>query len=850
MQGFLARLLACAVLLTARASIAQVISVSTPWQPIAGAAQDVAVSSKGEVMAVDPNGVVFRRDDKTLGWQTIGRGMVRVALGNDGSAWGVDQQGVVRRYEGSEWRAVGQGAVDIALAPGGNVLVATNNGTLAEFDKAKSTWRALPGAGTRVAVDGKARPWSVGADGAIARRLGEVWIGLPGKARDIAADASGRVVIAGIDGKVYEWLDEGGRWSEITGAETTVALAVAGAQLWRVDAAGKLFAKGSRSKPKPDNDKPVTTPAGPGATPPAAAPDLSAINFTRLATGFLELAIGADGSIFGINQGKELQRWSNAEQRFKTFPGSLGRVGVDANGLPYGLGSGGALVKHDGSAWRTQSIKFPVSDASLLATGEGLVVNAEGLAFRVNLSEALTGYTRVATDAERVMLAADGSFWYLSKLGLPVQCDVLSNCKRYTVRATDLAVGPGGTAFIVDDNQSLRRFNIGTGLFDLVRKGNTARVAVGPNDRPWILDLKGEVWASGQFARDESKDVQQAGQATATSTVTTTETPVTAVAVKQAYIFHTVDVPTSATGYPNLGGGLNNITVGHDDQIIVTGYDEAADPCIAKASGWTGGRNWIYSPGKRTFLYLDALKQVNYQVAIATRNPTQFDGYWRTDPLPAPSGAPAVPVFYASLRACERYFSIAYNTETFTNRLTDILYPFGGFNFLESLKANTEITANTRDITTVVDMDITLDDWLISIYPERKINFKRLGAGFVWGATIEKRADQKFARLGVGATRDVLWATSYEGDVYEYVKASDTFEKRNLFVSDRAQDIGVGKDGSVFIVDTAGRLKKWDKALKSFSTTGLGGVTRVAVMSNGKPVAANFPASQRVYIAR
>ena len=112
------------------------------------------------------------------------------------------------------------------------------------------------------------------------------------------------------------------------------------------------------------------------------------------------------------------------------------------------------------------------------------------------------------------------------------------------------------------------------------------------------------------------------------------------------------------------------------------------------------------------------------------------------------------------------------------------------------------------------------------------------------------RSDRKWARVGVGATKDVLWGVDVDSDVYEYVKSADRFEKRNLLLNDRAQDIGVGKDGSVFIVDLGGNLKKWNPALRSWTPTGRGAVTRVAVTSKGKPVVANFPTAHRVFIAQ
>ena len=413
-------------------------------------------------------------------------------------------------------------------------------------------------------------------------------------------------------------------------------------------------------------------------------------------------------------------------------------------------------------------------------------------------------------------------------------------CERESLAVADLAIGPGGTVYAVDTQGNLQRYNRVSNSFDILRRSVVARVAVGPNDRPWIIEKNGDVWAAHLFERDESGDLALARLTERTVDVTTPEPNNNSGNSAASFTFTEVDVPVSAPGFANLGSGLNDITVGLDDQIIVTGFDASANPCTARTAGWRG-RNWIYSPAQRRFIHLDSFKRVQYQVAIAARNLSSG-----TAP-PTLAGAPAVPAFYGITRACERYYLNEYDNATFTAQ-TAAFFDQGGLSLGQSLQRSSEVTANTRDTNTISDLDVTQDEWVVATFTQRMINF--IGIGSKAGTSSPKRSDQKFARLGVGATRDVLWATTFDSDVYEYVKATDRFEKRNIFEADKAQDIGVGKDGSVFIVDLAGRLKKWDAAQKTFVFTGRSGVTRVAVTSKGKPVVANFPSSQRVSIAQ
>lgn len=819
------------------------------WRPVAGSAQDIAVGGKGEVAAVDPAGLAFRRDVRTGGWQPVGRGMARVAFDASGKLWGIDQQGVLRQFSGTEWRAFGQGAADLAAAPDGAIVVANDAGGLARYDPATSTWQPIPGSARRVAVDARGLVWAVAGDGGIARRLGDIWVGIGGRARDIAADGGGRVVIAGTDGKVYEWTEDLARWDEVAGAADAVAIAIGSGQLWRADSDGKLHAKGVKAISDANQKERGDRTARKGSKEPSRLPDSSPIEFTKVASGLSRLAIGADGSVFGLTATGALRRWSNVERRFNEFPGSLGQLGVDSTGLPFGLGTGGSFVRHDGEAWRMVTLRFGLIDLAITGEENGLAINTEGQLFRLGLKDEGVTYQRLGGDAFQVALAADGSYWYRNPAGLVFQCDPSANCRRQAVRATDIAIGPGGTVFLVDDQANLRRFDAATGLFDMLRRASTLRVAVGPGDRPWIIEKNGDILAAKLFERDESQDALLGKKTESTASVTKADPPASTTPITvfgQTYRFTAVDIPSSAPGYPSLSTYFRDVTVGHDDQIIVTGYDDAANPCTAQTTGWKGS-NWIYSPTKKQFVHLAYLKQVAYQLAIATRNLTTV-GWGTSSAAPALADAPAVPAIYASLRGCERYYTVQYSTTIFAG--DPMLYSEGGLGLLQSILTTSSLTANSRDITLTVDHDITLDDWLVEIFPERKINFLRIGAGYSVSAPIERRTDYKFARIGVGATRNVLWATDVDSNVYEYVPATDRFEQRSILADDRAQDVGVGKDGSVFIVDLAGRLKKWNPALKGFSSTGKTGVTRVAVTSKGMPVVANFPASPRVYIAQ
>jgi hypothetical protein len=833
------------------AALVQAQVTTDAWRPVSftSAVKVVAIGGRGHVGVIDASGNVWRKAAGSLraesAWQQIGTGMVRLAVDATGGFWAVDTQGTVRRLEGNNWRAVGSGASAIAAAADGSMVVATNAATLARYDPGKSSWTALPGSGSRVAVDAQNLIWVVGADGAMARRLDNAWIGVTGQAIDIAADALGNVLMVGRDGKLYEWAEATVRWSEQPGVERAASVAVGAGQVWRIDTDGKLYAKGIRVV-TPDGKVLAERPkSSSGSSNAATIPSTLPIEFVKVAssTALTDLSIGSDGSVYGLNAAGAIQRWSNAERRFNAFPGTLRKIEVNQLGLPLGVSDASTLLRHDGVAWRKINLPFGVFDVSFAGVSSTLAIGADTQLYRLDIKDDNASTVRLVGNVEQAVAAPDGGFWYRNTAGLLFQCDKSAACERRGLSTTDIAIGPGGTVFVVDNQSNLHRYNKQIKDFEILRKGTTVRVALGPGDRPWVIEKNGDVLASQQFARNESGDILLARATEATASVTRAE-PVLAATGLNLFNFLSVDVPISAPGFPNLGAGLLDVTVGLDDQIIVTGFDATADPCRSRADGWKG-RNWIYNPALRTFVHLDYLKRVQFQMAIAGRAVTLG-----TAP-PALAGAPAVPAFYGLARACTRYHLNEYDAATF-NGMTNDFFDVGGLAYSESNLRSNQVTADTRNLTTVLDMDMTLDNWILAIFPERRINFIGIGSNESLNPSgpFPTRDDQKFARIGVGANRNVLWATSFESDVYEFVAATNKFEKRNIFATDKAQDIGVGKDGSVFIVDITGRLKKWDAQQKVFFYAGKSGVTRVAVTSKGKPVVANFPSSQRIFIGQ
>ena len=829
--GFVAALFSIVYPANTMAQIDVQTKLAPKWEVIKGDAVDLGISNKGRVAAVNKAGDVYRYIHQDDRWQRIGQNMKAVAGGAGDNFWGIDRQNNLRLFTGTQWSAIGSGAVDIATDKSGNVYVVTNTKSLAKYDAAKRQWQRIGGTAQHIAVDDDDMVWIITDEGKLARRLDDAWIGLDITATDILTNKADKLLIIKPDGKLYAWDKKSQKFSAYFDKETIKSAAANKGQIWLITAQNKILAQGHEKLRQQTGEGISEGKSGGGSTNEAEVVDSSPITFELVSTTekLSDLSIGQDGSVFGLTSAGEIRRWSNREDRFYDFPGTLKTILVQASGLPLGIGKNDNLLEHDGEAWRQVNLPEELTDFTLFDDDRILAVNSDDRVIR--LSERRTAFELLGTRAQQISAHKDGSYWVVDNVKRVFRCTEQANCTQKNIQAADIAVGPAGSVFVVDNNDVLRRYNQSEDSFEIIAQDQqVSRVALGPRDRPWIINTQGKIYASGYFERDENNDRKLAIKTEATEEVTTEEPNVdgsgSGVQIIESISFDQVSIPTSASGFGNLGSGMLDITVGADDIVLASGY---SDPCENGT-----GRNWVYNSLSRSFNHLDYLKRANLGVMLAVDKLVVATVNGDTPPK---TPAPAIPSLLGEWnKGCsDQSLLLTYVSSVFDDPSAQASQNFDGAVFTTPLNDEQ-----------VPDLDYAADGYVLNIAPNDELEiFKPETADDVgFFDSID------FMRVGVGKTHKDLWVVSTTYNVYEYVEGSDSFELRSINADDKALDVGVGHDGSVFIVNMSGVLKKWNPTAKRFVKTNKSGVTRVAVDSLGNPIVANFPSSQIVYFGR
>ncbi|MFH1805483.1 MAG: hypothetical protein ABID63_11415 [Pseudomonadota bacterium] len=580
------------------------------WVRMPGTAVDISINADGQAYVVSPEGTPWRWDKVEQRWRRMSGNFVRITAAIGNRPWAIDPKGVVFLYNGLWWENKGTDVADVAADTNGNVYIVKTSGDIQKWYGLRSEWQPIEGTAKRIALDGAGQPWIITPDNGIRSFDGENWAALPGFARDIALGGTDVVAISDADGRVRIWNAGQRRWIVVDGVRDASAIGITPeGKIWAIVNDGAIMANGelvseetnrdeedAATNPRaivqeaPTNVAPDILTSVPAATTPAAPPaeaqpvtttetaqtaPQNTSRATNASTGFIDpvtittkdritfintlktataLAIGADGSVFGLDNGSNILRWSNQKKAFDSFPGSLVRIAVDPEGNPWGISALGRVFRHTGSQWK----QIPNATASDIAIGFDdtvLTANSAGRLFRLNAAQ--TRFEMIpASNITLIAAGPDGTPWVVRQDKLVQRCDV-SPCKVYPQKAVSIAVGPDGSVYIVSDINRLMRLDSDDRFQIIQTPGHTpAKVAVGPMGFPWVVSTDDIVLASSYFERDESNDrieaasTSESGTTGTGSTETVVNTTVSSFTFSKNMRFETVSAPGLSPGFP------------------------------------------------------------------------------------------------------------------------------------------------------------------------------------------------------------------------------------------------------------------------------------------------------------
>lgn len=544
------------------------------WENKDTGVADVAADALGNVYIAKVGGEIKKWNPLRSEWRPLEGTARRLTLDSAGLPWAVTGNGRIRAFDGKTWTNLPGLALDIAANGDDTVVIADAEGKLRIWHAAESRWALVPGVHnvSAVAVAPDGGPWAVVAGGVImATTLLVVEERIKtekGHApQAVAPQAQAPQASAPVDSAslaVASALQAAPATPETSAAPPAQAQPLtAPAQTAGAPAAAPPAATGTEAA------KPATVQPDSGltaSTDPAAVTAKGPITFINTRKTASDLAIGKDGSVFGLDAGGNVLRWSNTRRRFEGFPGTLARIAVDPGGNPWGISTLGRVFRHTGELWK-QIPNAIGSDIAIGGDGTVMITDATGGLYRLNA--AMTRFERIPGQGLLVAVAPDGTPWTIRSDSLVQRCGG-SPCTVLPQKATSIAIGPDGSVYVVSDRSRLMRLGADGETFEMVQTpGHTPlRVAVGPNGYPWVVTSAELVLASAFFEREEAQDRAVAAGTAGDTTGSGSTGAVVDVPSSSGFTFSkNMSFDTYSTDF-NV---LDELVVGRNDEVYTYG---------------------------------------------------------------------------------------------------------------------------------------------------------------------------------------------------------------------------------------------------------------------------------------
>lgn len=551
------------------------------WENKDTGVADVAADALGNVYIAKASGEIKKWNPLRSEWRSLDSPVnplaYRIALDMAGNPWAVTRERRIRTFDGNSWVVIPGRAADIAIGGDDTAVIADADGRVRTWNVTQRRWQLVAGIDgvTAVAAAPDGGPWAVVKDGVI---MATTLLIAPEKIKQEegrAPENQAPQAVAPVDSAPVAVA------SSVAAAPATPAAVVAPSVQVQsatasVQTAGTLTVPPAVASPATSTTgQTVTTAVAPtsptmGTTDPFATTAKGDITFVNTQKSASVLAIGRDGSVFGLDVGGNVLRWSNSRKRFESFPGTLVRIAVDADGNPWGISTLGRVFRHTGNLWK-QIPNATGSDISIGAGGTVVIADASSNLYKLNA--AMTRFERISGKGLLVAVAPDGVPWTIRSDSLVQRCATLP-CVVFGQKAKSISIGPDGSVYVVSDRGQLMRLGADGKTFEAVRTpGHTPlRVAVGPSGYPWVVSTAKFALASTYFQRNEQNDRTIAASMGGNTTGTGSTSAVVDVPSTTSFTFSkNMSFETYTPGVVNFEG----MAVGENGKVFVLGSDNS-----------------------------------------------------------------------------------------------------------------------------------------------------------------------------------------------------------------------------------------------------------------------------------
>jgi hypothetical protein len=180
--------------------------------------------------------------------------------------------------------------------------------------------------------------------------------------------------------------------------------------------------------------------------------------FDRKPGALAQIAVGMEGAAWGLNAAQEIYRFSPDAQAFVKITGRLAQIAVGNDAAVWGLNAAQEIYHYNCATQRFDRIPGYLKQISAGADGDVWGVNNAGAVYRYNVDSQL--FIRVPGVLAQVKVGNAGAVWGLDFSGQPYRYDArLNGFQAVSGAFTQLVAGADGEVWGVNAAQMVYRWN-------------------------------------------------------------------------------------------------------------------------------------------------------------------------------------------------------------------------------------------------------------------------------------------------------------------------------------------------------------------------------------------------------
>ena len=219
--------------------------------------------------------------------------------------------------------------------------------------------------------------------------------------------------------------------------------------------------------------------------------------WTQIPGELMQIAVGSSTAVWGINAQQQIYRFDPATQNWDWIPGSLSQIAVGADGDVWGI-NGGQQAYHYVSA--TQSWEYIPTTLTQIAVGfDGAVWglgsggnNSGRDIYRFNVGT--RSFEQMPGDLSQIAVGADGDVWGVNAANGVYHFNTLvQNWEQIQGGLSQISVGSAGNVWGVNPSGNVYTFNTQAQNWTQIL-GTLTQVSAGANGSVWGVDSADDIY--------------------------------------------------------------------------------------------------------------------------------------------------------------------------------------------------------------------------------------------------------------------------------------------------------------------------------------------------------------------